>query len=283
MYTEGGINSPDGHAGAFDAKAKGTVIGNGAGVVVLKRLKDAIADGDYIWAVILGAATNNDGSLKAGYTAPSVDSQTEVIALAQGLAGVSPETISYIEAHGTGTTLGDPIEIEALTKAFRAHTAEKNFCAVGSVKSNIGHLDTAAGVAGVIKTALMLHHSQIPPSLHFETPNPQLELDNSPFFVNTRLRPWERGATPLRAGVSSFGLSGTNAHVVMEEAPTSVASGPSRAAQLLLLSARTARALDAGCANLVDFLKRNPAANLADVAHTLRLGRKTFAHRRMLV
>src|SRR5437868_3739468 len=213
MYTEGGITSPDGHCRAFDAKAKGAVSGNGAGVVVLKRLKDAVTDGDNIWAIIRGSATNNDGSLKAGYTAPSIDSQTEVIALAQGLAGVSPETISYIEAHGTGTTLGDPIEIEALTRAFRAHTNKKGFCAIGSVKTGIGHLDTAAGVAGLIKTCLMLHHQQIPPSLHFEKPNPQLDLNNSPFFVNTQLREWERGDTPLRAGVSSFGLSGTNAHV----------------------------------------------------------------------
>lgn len=283
MYTEGGINSPDGHCRAFDAKAKGTVIGNGAGVVVLKRLKDALADGDNIWAVILGAATNNDGSLKAGYTAPSVDSQTEVIALAQGLAGVSAETITYVEAHGTGTPLGDPIEIQALTKAFRAHTTAKNFCAVGSVKSGIGHLDTAAGVAGLIKTALMLHHQQIPASLHFETPNPRLELDSSPFFVNTKLRRWDRGATPLRAGVSSFGLSGTNAHVVMEEAPARALSGPSRPSQLLLLSAKTTGALDTICANLVDFLKQNPSVKLADVAHTLRVGRNTFPHRRMLV
>ena len=284
MYTEGGINSPDGHCRAFDAKANGTVIGNGAGVVVLKRLKDALADGDNIWAIILGTATNNDGSLKAGYTAPSIDSQTEVIALAQGLAGVSPESITYIEAHGTGTALGDPIEIEALTKAFRARTTEKNFCAIGAVKTGIGHLDTAAGVAGLIKTALMLHHQQIPPSLHFEAPNPHLELESSPFFVNTSLRRWNRyGTTPLRAGVSSFGLSGTNAHVVMEEAPARMASGPSRSSQLLLLSAKTARALDAICANLVDFLRQNPDVNLADVAHTLRVGRKNFAHRRMLV
>lgn len=283
MYTEGGINSPDGHCRAFDAKANGTVIGNGAGAVVLKRLTDALADGDNIWAIILGAATNNDGSLKAGYTAPSVDSQTEVIALTQGLASVSPETITYIEAHGTGTALGDPIEIEALTKAFRARTTEKNFCAIGSVKTGIGHLDTAAGVAGLIKTALMLHHQQIPPSLHFETPNPHLELDSSPFFVNKSLRRWNRGTTPLRAGVSSFGLSGTNAHVVMEEAPARAVSGPSRSSQLLLLSAKTGRALNATCANLVDFLRQNPAVNLADVAHTLRVGRKTFAHRRTLV
>lgn len=283
MYTEGGINSPDGHCRAFDANAKGTVIGNGAGVVVLKRLKDARADGDNIWAVILGTATNNDGSLKAGYTAPSVDSQTEVIALAQGLAGVSADTITYVEAHGTGTPLGDPIEIQALTKAFRAHTTAKNFCAVGSVKSGIGHLDTAAGVAGLIKTTLMLHHQQIPPSLHFETPNPQLELDSSPFFVNTKLRRWSRGATPLRAGVSSFGLSGTNAHVVLEEAPARALSGPSRTSQLLLLSAKTASALDSMGSNLVDFLKQNPSVKLADVAHTLRVGRKTFPHRRMLV
>jgi acyl transferase domain-containing protein/acyl carrier protein len=283
MYREGGINSPDGHCRAFDAKAKGAVGGNGSGVVVLKRLKDALADGDHIWSIIRGSATNNDGSLKAGYTAPSVDSQAEVIALAQGLAGVSPETISYVEAHGTGTALGDPIEIAALTRAFRAHTTEKGFCAIGSVKTGIGHLDTAAGVAGLIKTSLMLHHQQIPPSLHFETPNPELDLNNSPFFVNTKLRPWKRGDTPLRAGVSSFGLSGTNAHAVLEEPPPRTASRSSRPWQLLLVSAKTVSALDASCANLVEFLKHNPSVDLADVAHTLRVGRKAFKHRRMLV
>ena len=283
VYAEGGIHSPDGHCRAFDARAQGAVGGNGAGVVVLKRLRDAIDDGDTIWAVIRGSAINNDGALKAGYTAPSVDSQAEVIALAQGLADVEPDAISYVEAHGTGTALGDPIEIEALTKVFRARTERKQFCAIGSVKTGVGHLDTAAGVAGLIKTALMLHHKMIPPSLNFETPNPQLDLDNSPFFVNTKLRPWERGATPLRAGVSSFGLGGSNAHVVLEESPEREASGPSRPWQLLTVSARTASALDAACANLIEFLKQNPATNMADVAHTLRAGRKSFEHRRMLV
>jgi phthiocerol/phenolphthiocerol synthesis type-I polyketide synthase E len=283
MYREGGINSPDGHCRAFDAAAKGAVSGNGAGVVILKRLKDALADGDHIWAVIRGSATNNDGSLRAGYTAPNVDSQTEVIALAQGLADVSPESITYVEAHGTGTTLGDPIEIAALTNAFHAHTNAKGYCAIGSVKTGIGHLDTAAGVAGLIKVCLMLQHEQLPPSLHFKKPNPQLDLDNSPFFVNTKLRPWKRGDTPLRAGISSFGLSGTNAHVVIEEAPSRKASGQSRPWQLLLVSAKTASALDASCANLVDFLKQNPSVNLTDVAYTLRVGRKAFKHRRMLV
>ena len=282
-YAEGGIHSPDGHCRAFDARAQGTVSGSGVGVVVLKRLQDAIDDGDTIWAVIRGSAVNNDGSLKAGYTAPSVDSQAEVIALAQGLAGAEPDTISYVEAHGTGTPLGDPIEVEALTKVFRARTERKGFCAIGSVKTGIGHLDTAAGVAGLIKTALMLRHKMIPPSLNFEAPNPQLDLDNTPFFVNTKLRPWERGATPRRAGVSSFGLGGSNAHVVLEEAPEPEPSGPSRPWQLLLVSAKTAPALDAACANLIEFFNQNPAANLADVAHTLRVGRKAFEHRRMLV
>ncbi|HEX5708651.1 MAG TPA: SDR family NAD(P)-dependent oxidoreductase [Pyrinomonadaceae bacterium] len=283
VYAEGGIHSPDGHCRAFDAEARGAVGGNGVGVVVLKRLRDALDDGDTIWAVIRGSAVNNDGTLKAGYTAPSVDGQAEVIALAQGLAGVSPDTLAYVEAHGTGTPLGDPIEIEALTKVFRARTDRKRFCAIGSVKTGVGHLDTAAGVAGLIKTTLMLHHGMLTPSLNFERPNPQLDLDNSPFFVNTQLRPWERGATPRRAGVSSFGLGGTNAHVVLEEAPDVAASGPSRPWQLLLVSAKTAPALDAACANLIDFLKQNPTVNLADVAHTLRVGRKAFEHRRMLV
>jgi acyl transferase domain-containing protein/acyl carrier protein len=283
VYAEGGINSPDGHCRAFDARARGAVSGNGAGVVVLKRLRDALDDGDTIWAVIRGSAVNNDGALKAGYTAPSVDSQAEVIALAQGLAGVEPDTVSYVEAHGTGTPLGDPIEIEALTKVFRARTERKNFCAIGSVKTGVGHLDTAAGVAGLIKTALMLHHKMIPPSLNFQTPNPQLDLDSSPFFVNTKLRPWEPGETPRRAGVSSFGLGGSNAHVVLEEAPAREASGASRPWHLLLVSARTAPALDAACANLIEFLEQSPDADLADVAHTLRAGRKAFEHRRMLV
>ena len=221
LYQEGGILSPDGHCHAFDATAKGTIIGNGVGVVVLKRLADALADGDCIHAVIKGSAINNDGSLKVGYTAPSVDGQAEVIAEAQALAGIEPETVSYIEAHGTGTSLGDPIEIAALTKVFRASTQKKGFCAIGSVKTNVGHLDTAAGVTSLIKTILALKHKQIPPSLHFKEPNPQIDFAKSPFYVNTTLSEWKTNGAPRRAGVSSFGIGGTNAHVILEEAPRS--------------------------------------------------------------
>ncbi|HZI31264.1 MAG TPA: polyketide synthase, partial [Candidatus Binatia bacterium] len=205
LFQEGGIASPDGHCRVFDAKAAGTVAGEGVGIVALKRLGDALADGDTIYAVIKGFAINNDGANKIGYTAPSVDGQSEVIATAQAMAGFSPESIGYIEAHGTGTPLGDPIEVEGLTKAFRTGTSAKNFCAIGSVKSNVGHLDTAAGVAGLIKTALALHHKKIPPSLHFESSNPKIDFAGSPFYVNAKLANWKNGKTLRRAGVSSFG------------------------------------------------------------------------------
>src|SRR3954471_18760035 len=228
FHLEGGILSNDGHCRAFDAKAAGTVLGDGAGVVVLKRLSDAIADGDQIHAVIKGTAINNDGSVKIGYTAPSVDGQAEVIALAHAEAGFAPDTVSYVEAHGTGTPLGDPIEIAGLTKAFGLDGRRGQFCAIGSVKSNIGHLDIGAGVAGLIKTVLALEHGEIPPSLHFEKPNPKIDLANSPFFVNHALRPWSRNGTPRRAGVSSFGIGGTNAHVAIEEAPALEPTVPSR-------------------------------------------------------
>jgi acyl transferase domain-containing protein len=269
LYQEGGIASPDGHCRAFDARAAGTVAGEGTGIVVLKRLDEALADGDQIFAVIKGFAINNDGSGKIGYTAPSVQGQAEVIATAQAMAGFAPETISYIEAHGTGTPLGDPIEVEGLIKAFlgapvlRSGTAEggpasppaslqvsgnagkdagapkRKFCAIGSVKSNIGHLDTAAGVAGLIKTALALHHKKLPPSLHFESPNPKIDFANSPFYVNAQLTEWKQGETPRRAGVSSFGIGGTNAHVVLEETPFQELSSVSRPAQILLISAKS--------------------------------------------
>ena len=219
----------------------GTVFSSGLGVVVLKRLQDAVAEGDQIYAVIRGAALNNDGSSKVSFTAPSVDGHSEVIALAQALAGVEPESISYIETHGTGTPIGDPIELAGLTAAFRAGTTKKNFCAIGSVKANIGHLDAAAGVAGLIKTTLALKHKQLPPSLHFTEPNPKLNLADSPFFVNTALTEWRNGNGPLRAGVSSFGVGGTNAHVIVEEAPVAEPSGPSRPWQLLLLSSAEPR------------------------------------------
>ncbi|HKW29806.1 MAG TPA: amino acid adenylation domain-containing protein [Verrucomicrobiae bacterium] len=285
LFQEGGIASPDGHCRAFDAKAAGTVAGEGVAIVVLKRLEDALAHGDTIYAVIKGFAMNNDGSNKIGYTAPGVEGQAEVIATAQAMAGFAPETIRYVETHGTATPLGDPIEIEGLMKAFRTGEKRKQFCALGAVKSNIGHLDVAAGVAGLIKTALALHHKQIPPSLHFQSPNPKIDFANSPFFVNAKLADWKTpdSEPARRAGVSSFGIGGTNAHVVLEEAPETKVFEASRPAQLLLLSARTATALDRATVSLAAHLKQNPGLNLADVAYTLQVGRHEFAHRRMAV
>ncbi|NEO98540.1 MAG: SDR family NAD(P)-dependent oxidoreductase [Symploca sp. SIO2E9] len=281
LYQEGMILSPDGHCRAFDAQAQGTIGGSGVGIVVLKRLEDALADGDCIHAVIKGSAINNDGSLKVGYTAPSVDGQTAVILEAQALAGIDPETITYIEAHGTGTPLGDPIEIAALRQAYSTSTKKKGFCAIGSVKTNVGHLDAAAGVAGLIKTVLALKNKQIPPSLHFKNPNPEIDFANSPFYVNTKLSPWETNGTPRRAGVSSFGIGGTNAHVVLEEAPKAEPSGKSRPWQLLLLSAKTSSALEKATSNLAQHL--HSGLKLADVAYTLSLGRRALNNRRMLV
>ena len=281
LYQQGGITSPDGHCRAFDAQAKGAIFGNGVGIVVLKRLEDALADGDCIHAVIKGSAINNDGSWKVGYTAPSVDGQAEAIAESQAIAGFNPETITYIEAHGTGTALGDPIEIRALKTVFGASTQKKGFCGIGSVKTNVGHLNSAAGVTGLIKTVLALKHKMIPPSLHFEEPNPEIDFANSPFYVNTKLSAWKTNGSPRRAGVSSFGVGGTNAHVVLEEAPTVESSGPSRPWQLLVLSAKTSSALETETANLTQHL--HSELNLADVAYTLNLGRKAFNHRRMLV
>jgi amino acid adenylation domain-containing protein/non-ribosomal peptide synthase protein (TIGR01720 family) len=283
VFTDGAIGSPDGHCRAFDRRAQGTVGGHGLGVVVLKRLRDALADGDRIHAVIKGSAINNDGARKAGYTAPGLEGQARAIRAAQELAGVEPDSIAYVEAHGTGTALGDPVEIAALTRAFRAGTERSGFCAVGSVKSNIGHLDTAAGIAGLIKTVLMLEHRQIPPSLHVEEANPEIAWSASPFYVSTRLAGWECNGGPRRAGVSSFGIGGTNAHVVLEEAPAPAAPGPARVWQLLVLSARTASALDAATRRLADRLESDAALDLADAAYTLQVGRRRFAHRRVAV
>lgn len=286
-YQSGDIFSSDGYCRPFDAKADGTIFGNAVGIVALKRLEEAVADRDYIYAVIKGSAINNDGSLKVGYTAPSVSGQAEVIAEAQAIAGINPETISYIEAHGTGTNLGDPIEIRALTQAFQEQTSRKRFCAIGSVKSNFGHVDAASGVTGLIKTVLSLHHRQIPATLHFEQPNPDIDFANSPFYVNTTLRDWQRsGNYPLRAGVSSFGIGGTNAHVVLEEAPVIKNSDhhdSEHGDKLLLISAKTETALTAIAQNLATHLQQNRDLNLADVAYTLSLGRHPFEHRRMLV
>jgi len=283
VFSEGGMLSADGHTRSFDAEANGTVFSDGAGAVVCKRLREALADGDRIYAVIHGVATNNDGADKASFTAPSVTGQTRVIAAAQAMAHFEPDTISYVETHGTATPLGDPIEIEALTQAFRTRTDKVGFCAVGSIKSNFGHLTAAAGVAGLIKTALALHHRELPPNLNFRTPNPHIDFAHSPFKVQTALQPWTSAGRPRRAGVSSFGVGGTNAHVVLEEAPAAPTPGASLPRHLLLLSAKTAPALDVATANLQRNLTEHPALPLADVAYTLQARRSGFAHRRFLV
>lgn len=283
LYQQGMVVSPDGHCRAFDAKAQGTVGGNGVGIVLLKRLADAIADGDYIHAVIKGVAINSDGSNKVGYTAPSVDGQAQVISQALAIAEVEPDTITYIETHGTGTPLGDPIEIAALKQVFSHYTQNQNFCAIGSLKTNMGHLDTAAGVAGLIKTVLALQYQMLPPSLHFEQPNPEIDFANSPFYVNTELREWQTFEHPRRAGVSSFGIGGTNAHVILEEAPAIAAKSKSRPQQLLVISARTSTALDSATKNLIEHLKQHTQQDLADVAYTLTVGRRAFEHRHIVV
>ncbi len=283
LAAEGGMESPDGHCRTFDARAAGTMFGDGVGVVLLKRLEDALEDGDTIYACIKGSAVNNDGSLKVGYAAPSVEGQAEVITTALEKAGVTADTIDYIEAHGTATPLGDPIEVAALTRAFRRTTQTTGYCAIGSIKSNIGHVDRAAGISGLIKTALALHHEQIPPTLHFESPNPAIDFASSPFFVNTRLLPWQRNGHPRRAGVSSLGMGGTNVHVVLEEAPIAGPTAPARPHHLLLLSARSETALAHMTANLAAWLCQNPTANLADVAYTLQVGRTRFSYRRAII
>src|SRR5581483_5809959 len=264
LYVEEGIASPDGHCRAFDADARGTVWGDGVGVVALKRLADAIADGDTIRAVIRGTAINNDGAVKVGYTAPSVEGQAAAVR----------------RAHGTGTTLGDPIEIAALTRAFGPVPSQR--IAIGTVKTNIGHLDAAAGVAGLIKTVLSLEHRELPPSLHFSKPNPKIDFDGGPFFVNAALRPWQAGDAPRRAGVSSFGIGGTNAHVIVEEAAPAESSPAAREWQVLPLSAQTPAALDAACGRLARALEHDTPP-LADAAYTLQVGRRAFPHRRAIV
>ena len=284
LYQAGGIASPDGHCRTFDAKAQGSIYGSGLGIVVLKRLEDALADGDHVHAVIKGSAINNDGSVKVGYTAPGLDGQSSVIIEAVSNAGVEMDTISYIETHGTATPLGDSIELAALMKAFHGRTENKQFCAIGSVKPNIGHLDRAAGVTNLIKATLALKHGELPPSLHYEEPNPDINFENSPFYVNTNLSKWETGDDcPRRAGVNSFGLGGTNAHVVLEEAPAAESSATTRPAQLIILSAKTDSALEAATANLARHLRNHPELNFADVAYTLQVGRSAFNHRRTLV
>ena len=282
-HEPGGIYSPDGHCRVFDSDAQGVVFGNGVGVVVLKRLVDALADGDLVHAVIKGWAINNDGASKTSYTAPSIDGQADVIARAQAMAGVNPGTVTYIEAHGTATAAGDPVEIAALNKAFRRGTKKKGFCAVGSVKSNFGHLDHAAGVAGLIKTVLALKHRQIPPTLNFAQPHPAIPFADSPFYVNQTLSDWKCRRFPRRAGVSAFGIGGTNAHVMLEEAPRRQSLASSRPAHLLLISARTSTALETATSRLIEHLKAHPHLAIADVAYTSQVGRRAFSHRRTLV
>ncbi len=282
-YTEGDVASPDGRIRPFDAQARGTVFGSGLGAVVLKRLEDALADGDNVRAVILGSAVTNDGAAKVGFTAPGVDGQYRVVRAAQIAAEVEADSITYVEAHGTGTPMGDPIEVEALTRAFRDTTDRRGYCALASVKGNIGHLGAAAGAASLIKTVLALEHREIPPSILFEQPNPQIDFENSPFYVNTELREWPANGAPRRAGVSAFGIGGTNAHLVLEEAPPVAPADASRPWQLLLLSARSASALEAQRRNLAGRLGEADAPGLADVAYTLQVGRRIHAHRMALV
>jgi acyl transferase domain-containing protein len=282
-FQEGSILSPDGHCRPFDARAQGTVFGSGAGLVALKRLEDARADGDTVRALILGSAVNNDGCGKVGYTAPSVEGQAAVITEALAAADVEPETISYLEAHGTATPLGDPVEIQALRRAFGDRNGGAGLRAIGSVKSNVGHLDIAAGIAGLLKVVLALEHGEIPPSLNFEVPSPKIDFAASPFEVARRLTPWSRGASPRRAGVSAFGIGGTNAHLVLEEAPASPASPPGRPYQPLVLSARSAAGLEEAASRLARHLEGHPELELADVAFTLLCGRRTFRHRRLVV
>jgi phthiocerol/phenolphthiocerol synthesis type-I polyketide synthase E len=284
FYSPGGISSPDGRCRAFDAAAAGTLGGNGVGVVLLKRLADAVRDGDRIRAVIKGSAVNNDGGAKVAFTAPSVQGQAAVIREALEMADVDPSTIRYVEAHGSGTEMGDPIEIAALTQAWRSWTDRRQFAAVGSVKTNLGHLDAAAGIAGFIKTVLALEAGELPPTVHFRTPNPTIDFASSPFYVSAEREAWESAEdAPRRAAVSSFGIGGTNAHVVLEEAPPRRASASRRSTQLLVLSARTPAALDAAAERLAAHLASHPGTPLADAAHTLQTGRREFPFRRALV
>lgn len=283
VYTEGSIYSPDGKCRPFDVHANGTVFSSGGGVVVLKRLSEALADGDTIHAVIRGAAMNNDGADKVSFTAPSVNGQADVVQMAQEVAGVKPQDIDYIETHGTGTTLGDPIEIAALTQAFRTHTPERGICGIGSAKANIGHLDAASGIAGLIKTVLALREKKLPPTLNFQRPNPDLGLEDSPFHVVDSLRDWPDRSQPRRAAVSSFGLGGTNAHVILEEAPQMAQTSDGRSRQLLTLSAKSEAALQRAADAMAEHIGTHPEQKLADVAWTLQTGRQAFEHRLALV
>lgn len=281
-YEKGGIFSPDGRCRAFDERAQGTVQGNGIGLVVLKRLDDAIEDNDTIHAVICGSAVNNDGAHKVGYTAPSIQGQSEAISEAHTVSGIDPESIGYIEAHGTGTSIGDPIEIQALTEAFKKSTCKTNFCAIGSVKANIGHLDVAAGVAGLIKATLALKKKKLPPQIHFEKPNSKINFSKTPFYVNTQLKAW-KASSPRRAAVSSFGIGGTNAHVVLEEFSKSSPSVSQHSSHLLLFSAKTETSLQKTTHRVLSHLSNHPEISLPDVAFTLQKGREHFKYRQAIV
>ncbi|HEX3153517.1 MAG TPA: type I polyketide synthase, partial [Candidatus Angelobacter sp.] len=283
MYESGGIASADGHCRSFDADATGSVSGDGVGVVLLKRLEDAVGDGDTVYAVIKGSAINNDGRRKVGFTAPAVEGQAEVIAMALATAEVECESIGYIEAHGSATAIGDPIEIAALNQVYGQAGLKPASIPLGSVKSNIGHLNAAAGVAGLIKTILALRHGYIPPSLNFRQANPKIPFERGPFRVNRTLTPWPESNKPRRAGVSSFGIGGTNVHMILEEAPKTTPSGPAKPWQLIVISARSRQALERATDQLVENLRQHPEQNFADVAFTLQQGRKGFEHRRIAV
>ncbi|HEY0780855.1 MAG TPA: type I polyketide synthase, partial [Thermoanaerobaculia bacterium] len=280
VYQEGGILDPEGHCRPFDARAAGSVFGCGTGIVVMKRLEDAQKDGDKIHAVIKGSAINNDGATKAGFTAPSVSGQAEVITEALANARISADQVGMVEAHGTATALGDPVEMAALTRAYRRTSTRQQYCAIGSSKSNIGHLEVASGVAGIIKAILAIENGEIPPSLNYERPNPSIDFESSPFFVNTELTPWPEG--PRIAGVSSFGFGGTNCHVVLTEAPAVApveAPAGVRDWQLLVLSARTGTSMTQMMANFMEVLEERADGILPDVAFTLQTGRRAFEHR----
>ncbi|HEX6756702.1 MAG TPA: beta-ketoacyl synthase N-terminal-like domain-containing protein, partial [Mycobacteriales bacterium] len=278
-----GYTSGDGHCRPFDAKADGTIWGSGVGVVVLKRLSDAVADGDRVRALVLGNAVNNDGAGKVGFSAPAVAGQVAVIAEALGVAGVDPRSIGYVEAHGTGTALGDPIEVAALSTVYRGASADLGWCGLGSVKSNIGHLSHAAGVIGVIKAVLALEHGTIPPTINVEQPNPELDIERSPFHLATALSTWDSDGGPRRAAVSSFGIGGTNAHVVLEEAPAVAVPEPEPRTTVLQLSARTPEALRTAAGRLAAHLAAHPDLPIDDVAYTLRVGRTPYRSRAALV
>lgn len=282
LYQKGMIFSKDGRCRAFDSAAQGIAPGNGSGAVLLKRLEDALADGDHIYAQILGSAVNNDGALKVGYTAPGVSGQSDVIEEALSVSEVKPDSISYIETHGTGTELGDPVEVEALSRVFTKNSPKEKFCALGSVKTNIGHLDSAAGIASFIKTVLALKEKTLPPSLNYEKPNPNINFEDSPFYVNATLAPWEKNDGPRRAGVSSFGFGGTNAHVILEEAPSRrLPHGEerSRSFYILPISAKNSKGLKRLSRRYKEYIENNKTESLKDICFTAACGRSHFPYR----